>query len=388
MSCPKPIPVAPREVPGSWIPGWILGRASDISKGIEKSGLGTSARQLGAGLGRVLNPYLGALARFGEAVATGEDLGRAGASFLGSVLGGLGAVALVTVSATVASALVTVTAPWWLLGVTVFGASWLGSHMGDEFGRDWYDRLFGNPEKPCPKKPQPHDPPKTLDDAADPASPLVLDLDGDGVEAGEVMFFDHEGDGFAEMSRWAAADDGVLVWDRNGDGKINDGSELFGNNTTLKNGNKAAHGFAALAELDSNNDGVVDSKDSGWANLRVMRWTDTKAGGEYRLVTLGSLNIKSLNTAFAASNRKDKHGNAHRQLGSYTLTDGAVRDMTDVWFDNKPGETIYDTSGIPTHSTAIAAMPQMAGEGDMAGEGEALTDWIKPCILEAPAIRH
>ena len=62
-----------------------------------------------------------------------------------------------------------------------------------------------------------------------PPSPLILDLDGDGVEADALTYFDHKGDGWAELSRWADEDDGTLVWDRNNDGIINDGSELFGN---------------------------------------------------------------------------------------------------------------------------------------------------------------
>ena len=152
----------------------------------------------------------------------------------------------------------------------------------------------------------------------DDVSPLVLDLDGDGVEAGGITHFDHGGDGWSELTRWAGADDGVLVWDSNNDGVINDGSELFGNNSVLGNGRKAAHGFAALADFDSNgdgkvdsrdsgrdtnNDGVVDGKDKNWENLRVMRWTDAnnngiKESGEESMVTLASLNIRSLGTGF------------------------------------------------------------------------------------------
>ena len=207
-------------------------------------------------------------------------------------------------------------------------------------------------------------------------SPLILDLDGDGVEADAITYFDHSGDGWTELSRWADEDDGVLVWDRNNDGVINDGSELFGDNTVLANGNKAAHGFAALADLDDNGDGVLDSSDSAWANLKVMRWTDDnnndiKDDGEESLVTLDSLAIESLNTGFANSNHVDSSGNEHRQEGGYTKTvindDGTTetitRKMTDVWFVTSTGATQYDDSDIPTHSTEIEALPDIQGYG-------------------------
>ena len=226
---------------------------------------------------------------------------------------------------------------------------------------------------------------KVCDDAPvhNPSSPIILDLDGDGVEAGGTSFFDHEGDGWIELSRWAGADDGVLVWDSNADGVINDGSEVFGNNSVLNNGNKAAHGFAALAEFDSNGDGKVDSRDTGrdtngdgvvdgkdknWENLRVMRWTDAnnngvKEGGEESLVTLASLNVRSLGTSFTNSAHVDAHGNQHRQVGSFTRTDGTTATMTDVWFSTTPSVSIYNRSDIPAHSAAIAALPGVQGEG-------------------------
>ncbi|WP_232507429.1 hypothetical protein [Neisseria weixii] len=87
--------------------------------------------------------------------------------------------------------------------------------------------------------------------------PLVLDLDGDGIEtigtqgyAGAL--FDHDKDGIRTSTGWAAADDGLLVIDRNSDGLINNGGELFGDSTVLKDGSNAAHGYAALAESDTN----------------------------------------------------------------------------------------------------------------------------------------
>ena len=78
--------------------------------------------------------------------------------------------------------------------------------------------------------------------------PLILDLDGDGIvnttglKAGTC--FDYDGNGFAELTGWVGQGDGLLVWDRNGNGVIDDGTELFGDNTLLANGMRAASSFA------------------------------------------------------------------------------------------------------------------------------------------------
>ena len=88
------------------------------------------------------------------------------------------------------------------------------------------------------------------------ASPLVVDLNGDGIETlgtDAGVYFDHANDGFAENTGWVGKDDGLLVRDINNNGKIDDGTELFGNNSVLSSGNKAINGFDALADLDTNN---------------------------------------------------------------------------------------------------------------------------------------
>lgn len=88
------------------------------------------------------------------------------------------------------------------------------------------------------------------------ASPLVVDLDGDGIETlgtDAGVYFDHDDNGFLEKTGWVGKDDGLLVRDINNNGKIDDGTELFGNNSVLSSGNKATNGFDALADLDTNN---------------------------------------------------------------------------------------------------------------------------------------
>jgi LysM repeat protein len=67
-------------------------------------------------------------------------------------------------------------------------------------------------------------------------NPLILDLDGDGLEATNVkdgVYFDHDGNGFSEQTGWASSDDGLLVLDYNSDGIISSDAELFGDQTIL-----------------------------------------------------------------------------------------------------------------------------------------------------------
>ena len=111
--------------------------------------------------------------------------------------------------------------------------------------------------------------------------PLALDLDGDGIETTDVKngtYFDLDNSGFAEKSAWIKSDDGILVLDRNGNGKIDGGKELFGDQTVLKNGEKASGGFQALEELDDNKDGKIDSADSKFSELKV--WRDLNQDGQ------------------------------------------------------------------------------------------------------------
>lgn len=112
--------------------------------------------------------------------------------------------------------------------------------------------------------------------------PLVLDLDGDGIESIGInqtnpILFDHDGDGIKTGTGWISSDDGFLVLDRNGNGTIDSGRELFGDSTLLANGETAEDGFAALTAEDTNHDGRVDASDTRFANLRI--WRDLNQDG-------------------------------------------------------------------------------------------------------------
>ncbi len=200
----------------------------------------------------------------------------------------------------------------------------------------------------------------------DPVSPLILDLDGDGVEADGLAFFDHGGDGFAELCYWIGADDAILVWDRNSDGVIGDGTEIFGENTVLSSGDNASDGFAALADMDTNEDGVLDTNDRDWASLQLLCWTDSDGNGSkdrMELQSLTSHGIVSLGTTSVLSNHVDDVGNEHRLVGSFSKASGDSGTMTDVWLRNNERVTIYSDTGVPEHSEEITALPEVFGTG-------------------------
>ena len=99
--------------------------------------------------------------------------------------------------------------------------------------------------------------------------------------------FDINADGQLNKTGWVGKDDALLVRDINKDGLINNATELFGENTKTGGGENAADGFAALADLDSNNDGVFDSQDDTYSELQV--WRDLNSDGISQVNELSGL---------------------------------------------------------------------------------------------------
>jgi len=171
-------------------------------------------------------------------------------------------------------------------------------------------------------------------------SPLILDLDNNGIELvsidhNEAVYFDFTGSGFATVSGWVTGGDGLLALDVNQDGIINNGTELFGDQSGYDNG------FLALAAYDSNGDGLITSEDYIWNDLRV--WVDSSANGyteEGELFTLDDLLITSFSLTYAEVNY-DIQGNAILQESSYTIN-GNVYSMADVYFNINTLDSIYE----------------------------------------------
>jgi len=173
--------------------------------------------------------------------------------------------------------------------------------------------------------------------------PLALDLDGDGAisliaDKDGSVYFDHDCDGVAFRSSWVSPNDGILVFDRNGDGLINNGSELFGNFTPLSNGtansNLATDGFNALSDFDTNSDGIIDINDTEFENLKI--WRDLNSNGitdDGELKTLSELEIASINLNATNSNINLGNGNTQISQSSYTKFDGSSNLIADLNFN-------------------------------------------------------
>lgn len=197
-------------------------------------------------------------------------------------------------------------------------------------------------------------------------SPIILDLDGDGIETLALgsNYFDHDGDGLSERSGWVSPDDGLLVHDRNGDGLVSDGSELFGNSTVLHNGQKAANGFQALAEYDDNGNGQVDAQDASFSSLKV--WRDLNGNGvsdQGELQGLADAGVRSIATAYTNSARVDANGHAHKQQGTIVLADGTASTAADVWFKVDGARRV--NSGTIELTPDVVFMPNAKGFGQL-----------------------
>lgn len=170
--------------------------------------------------------------------------------------------------------------------------------------------------------------------------PLVLDLNKDGVigTVGENdkqgVMFDNDGDGIRTATGWLSGEDGFLVRDINNDGMINSGKEMFGDQTVLTNGTIAKHGFEALADLDTNSDGVINKDDTSFSELRV--WQDTNIDGvtsQDELKTLEQIGVTELNLSFDSTNEIETSGGTIKEQGSYIDNEGNILLMADINFD-------------------------------------------------------
>jgi hypothetical protein len=182
-----------------------------------------------------------------------------------------------------------------------------------------------------------------------PASPIIIDSSRNGyafTSTSEGVRFDLDADGVPELVAWTErdSDDEFLAMDRNGNGRIDDGSELFGDHTPAYPSGAlvtTANGFEALKFLQSPSygssraDDVVDARDGAFS--RLLLWRDGNHNGisepdELRRVS--EAGVIAISTDYKEKKRTDRYGNQFRQRGTIVWEDG--RDMLyDVWLQSR-----------------------------------------------------
>ncbi len=337
------------EMGGSTIPGgqhW-----DDLSDFVRTSGLRLAGEAVGIAAiaidaASVRQEFYDALAN-GDLVRADEILGGLigrsfGGAFAGAVAGAAGG---------------SVFGPLGTIGGTIVGTilgGIVGALGGDELGR-WLFGELGDLGLHVSGIPALFD---KLDDLLRDllADPLVLDLDGDGVElvalASIGTRFDLDHDGYSEKAGWISPQDGFLVHDANGNGIVDGVAELFGN----------AHvdGFDELALLDDNHDGRIDAADAAFSQLKV--WRDLNSDGvstSDEMLTLAQAGITRFNLGFTEVDT-EVAGNVINRNGSFVRTDGSTRTMSSVEFaldDDQPVPTIPDGIDIGD----LAVLPNLSG---------------------------
>jgi hypothetical protein len=155
--------------------------------------------------------------------------------------------------------------------------------------------------------------------------PLILDLDGNGIDITSVMDgkrFDIDGDGRLDQTAWVSGGDALLALDRNGDGAINDGRELFGDQ------NGARDGFAELAKYDDNLDGVIDAADGVFGSLVLLR----ADGSQQNLMDAG---IRSISLSMITPLDQRLVGGDLVAGSQFEREDGHLGQVGEVFFDVK-----------------------------------------------------
>lgn len=162
-------------------------------------------------------------------------------------------------------------------------------------------------------------------------TPLVFSFDGRPVQldASRAATFDLDGIGGCITSDWPQASTPWLALDRDGNGSIDSGRELFGSGTRLASGKRAAHGFAALAELDDNGDGRIDGRDPAFSQL--VAWGDEDGDRRSTFAEAEPLahhRILSIELGYHIARECDDRGNCGVERAAFHYIDahGEVRE--------------------------------------------------------------
>lgn len=188
--------------------------------------------------------------------------------------------------------------------------------------------------------------------------PMAIDLDGEGIETIDInksqIYFDVDNDGFREQTGWISKNEAILAIDKNGNGKIDNQSEMFGSTDST--------GFEDLRSIDSNGDGIINSQDADFSKIRL--WQDLNENGvteEGELKTLTEAGIQSIYTNSYKINATDNN-NIITEKSTVQYTDGTTKDLYDVATQYNDMYTVYDGDYIL--DVDVIDLPWLRGYGN------------------------
>lgn len=204
--------------------------------------------------------------------------------------------------------------------------------------------------------------------AQPPRDPLIIDFDASGIDLcalAEGVNFDLDNNGYAEKTAWIGTADGFLALDRNENGIIDNGGELFGDQVDI-GGRLSSSGFEALSTLDENEDGKIDEKDDCYSRLLV--WVDSNHNGYSESNELNSLDyygIREIQLEHTEGSVIDEStGTMMAEFATVVYKDNSETTISEFWFPVNASDT--------THGDAITAgnVPRIeqALEKDETGE--------------------
>ena len=213
-------------------------------------------------------------------------------------------------------------------------------------------------------------------DVTRPYDPLVVDLNHNGFDLHSVengVYFDLDNNGTKEKTSWVDKQDGFLVMDQNGNGKIDSGAELFGEKVLLKNGQYSDGAIDILSEFDENGDGIIDDKDSVFDKLMI--WQDVNHNGiseEGELKTLKEHHIVGLKLTDIQSHQRNIAGSTLRKSMTYIYEETVTNEKGEEIKSQKEGtigEFLLAKDNIDTHDTEQGQ--DMLSQLDLSKEDEA-----------------
>lgn len=173
--------------------------------------------------------------------------------------------------------------------------------------------------------------------------PLVINLDGNIAELSDQTFlFDLDGDGQKDEINRLGAGSGFLALDKNGDGVINDGNELFGT--------KSGNGFADLAAYDTDHNGFIDEGDEIWDKLKIWVMDENGEGQLYSLAEkgVGAICLQNAVTDFAITDENNQAKGRIRNTGFFLYENGeagSVQHVDMTLHEQKEQEKIRQNQG-------------------------------------------